>query len=307
MHQASAISRWHANLMLLSVALIWGAAFVAQSQAMSHVEPMQFTGMRFLIGALVVLPLALWEWRGKQARGEHHSLLDGGHVLGLGLLLALGAVLQQMGIGGTTVTNAGFLTALYVPLVPMLAWALMGKRPHWLIIPMALGCVLGTWMLSGAGDVAVHPGDYWVLASVVPWALHVLWVGDVARRMSAPFCVAAGQFLACGLFSMVWSLASETGSWSWADLAPAAGALAFTGVLSVGIGFTLQVVAQRHTHATDAALLLSSETLFAALCGYWFMADQLSPIGWAGGALIFACMVAVQLLPARSGNPTTSG
>lgn len=291
------MARWQANALLLGVAMIWGAAFVAQSKAMAHMGPMGFTGVRFLIGAAVVAPLAWREWRNLRRHGLRHDRGDLAQVSGLGLLLCLGAALQQVGIIGTTVTNAGFLTALYVPLVPLLAWWLMGRAPHPLAWWCSAGCLLGTYLMSGAGQVQVSTGDLWVLASVLPWALHVLWVGEVARRMAAPFMVACGQFLACGVFSLAWAVVAEPLSVS--ALTAAGAALLFTGVLSVGIGFTAQVVAQRHANAADAAVILSSETLFAGLFGYVLMGDRLSLAGWVGAGLIFACIIAVQLLPSR--------
>lgn len=293
-----ALKRWQANGLLLVVAAIWGSAFVAQSLAMAHMGPMAFTGARFLIGAAVVAPLAWLEWRHLRRRGVRQGRRNLAQVIGLGLLLYLGAALQQLGIMGTTVTHAGILTMLYVPLVPLLAWLFGGRAPHPLIWLVSAGCVLGTYLLSGAGGLLeMGRGDLWVLASVVPWALHVLCVGAVAHRLAAPFIVACGQFLACGLLSLAWAVASEPMSWS--AFSAAGPALAFTGVLSVGIGFTAQVVAQRHAVPADAAILLSSETLFAALCGWALMGDRLDRTGWAGAAMIVACIVAVQLLPLR--------
>jgi len=289
------LSRFQADGLLLFVALIWGSAFVAQNWGMASVGPMAFTGVRFLIGALVVLPLA---WREQRALRQHHSALsraDWLRIAGLGGLLCAGAALQQIGILSTTVTNAGFLTAVYVPLVPLCGWALLGERPHALVWPCALACLLGTWLLSGGGAVAFNQGDAWVLASVLPWTLHVLLVGRVAERLAAPFAVACGQFVACGLAALAIGLATEPTT--WAGLGQAWGAIAYTGVVSVGVGFTLQVVGQRQAPAADAAIVLSSETVFAALFGAWLMGDRLSAHGLAGCALIFACILAVQLVP----------
>ncbi|HQY07992.1 MAG TPA: DMT family transporter [Burkholderiaceae bacterium] len=289
------MTRVQANLLLLVVALIWGSAFVAQSTAMAHVGPMTFTGLRFLIGAAVVLPWALREWRFLGARQLRPGRGDALQIAGLGGLLWLGAVMQQIGIIGTTVTNAGFLTALYVPLVPLLAWWWLGRRPHASVWPASVGCLVGTWMLSGAGQVQLQTGDLWVIASALPWAVHVLYVGRVADRMAAPFLLACGQFLVCGLVSLAWAVASE--SVSAAALGAAARDIAYTGIVSVGIGFTAQVIGQRNTAAADAAIILSSETVFAALFGYALMGDRLNALGWSGCALILACILLVQLLP----------
>lgn len=119
------MSRAQANLLLTLIALIWGSAFVAQNRAMADIGPMLFTGVRFLVGALVVLPLAVLEWRRLGRERRPLVRLDGLHIASLGLLMMLGAVMQQIGIQTTSVTNAGFLTAIYVPLVPVLGWLLL--------------------------------------------------------------------------------------------------------------------------------------------------------------------------------------
>jgi len=289
------MSRLQANLLLTLVALIWGSAFVFQARGMAHMGPMTFTGIRFLLGALVVLPLLVWE---AQPLRSTRRTLGGGDALaiaGLGVLLALGAALQQMGIVSTSVTHAGFLTALYVPLVPVLGWLLLRHRAHWSAWPAALACVVGAYLLSGAQDVSINPGDWLILLSTLPWALHVLLIGRVADRLAAPFLVAGGQFAVCGVLALAWGLALEPQS--WAGLQAAALPIAYTGVLSVGVAFTGQVVAQRYAHASDAAILLSSETVFAAAFGYLLMGDRLNAAGLAGCALILASMLGVQLLP----------
>lgn len=294
------MTRAQANLLLLLVALIWGSAFVAQSQGMANVGPMLFTGVRFLIGAAVVAPLAWMEWRRLAQQKQRPTPRDGKKIVGLGVLMLLGAAMQQIGIMSTTVTNAGFLTALYVPLVPVLGWLLFRHLPHWSVWPGALACLVGAFMLSGAHSLNIGPGDLWVIGSALPWAFHVLMVGRVADRMAAPFLVASGQFLVCGLLALAWALVFEP--FSWAGLQAAAWPIAYTGVVSVGIAFTAQVVAQRYAHAADAAVILSAETLFAALFGYALMGDRLNSFGLLGCGLILASLLAVQLLPLLRGR-----
>jgi drug/metabolite transporter (DMT)-like permease len=289
------LSRVQADGLLLVVAVIWGSAFVAQSWGMEQIGPLAFTGVRFLIGALVVLPLALVERRQLPRQRMRMRAADHGRIALLGVLLCLGAVVQQVGIKYTTVTNAGFLTAVYVPLVPLVSWALHGDRPHGLVWLCALGCVVGTWMLSGAGPVTFNVGDAWVLAAALPWALHVTLVGRFAEQLSAPFAVACGQFLVCGVLALAAALAVEP--FSFDQVRAAAGAIAYAGIVSVGIGYTGQVVAQRWTRPADAAILMSAETLFAALFGAWLMGDRLGSIALSGCALILASIVVVQLLP----------
>jgi drug/metabolite transporter (DMT)-like permease len=290
------VTRSHANLLLLAIALIWGSAFVAQNQAMSAIGPWLFTGVRFLIGTLTVAPLMWLEWRGLQAKQQTTpTARDALQIAGLGALLALGAGWQQIGIVSTTVTNAGFLTALYVPLVPVLGVLVHRHLPHFTVWLGALACLVGAYLLSGAQTLSIGTGDLWVMASALPWAVHVLVVGRVADRLNAPFLVAGGQFFICGLAGLVCAAAFEPVS--LASIQAAALPIAYAGILSVGVGYTAQVVAQRHAHAADAAIILSSETLFAALFGYWLLGDRLSLYGLTGCALIFVSMVGIQLLP----------
>ena len=262
---------------------------------MDDLEPLTFTGIRFLLGALIVSPLAWCDWRRLALGDARPGRQNVRGIIGLGLLLTFGAVFQQVGIKTTTVTNAGFLTALYVPLVPLLSWLIVRHRPHWSIWPPALGCLAGTWMLSGAGSLAIGTGDAWVIAGSLFWALHVIFVGRVGDRLAAPFLIACGQFLVCAVACLLCAALSET--ITVAGIRDAAIPIAYTGVLSVGIAYTGQVVAQRYAAAADAAIILSAETLFAAFFGFILMGDRLSPVGIAGCVLIFVCIVAVQMAP----------
>lgn len=287
------MTRWQADAVLLLVAALWGLAFVPQSWGMANLPPMAFTGLRFALGAAVVAPLA-WRERHLPAPATTGGPPRAVLLVGLGVLIFLGAALQQIGLVTTSVTNASFLTALYVPAVPLLAWALLRQRPHGVAWLAALGCVAGTWLLTGAGPVRMVAGDWWVIASSLPWALHVVLVGWAAGRLGAPYTVAFTQFVVCSALSLVATAGFEP-AWTWGDVQAAAGAIAYTGLVSVGVGYTAQVVAQRHTRPADAALVLSSETVFAALFGAWLAGDRLSGQGWAGCALILACIVMAQL------------
>ena len=299
------MSRTQANFLLLAVALVWGSAFVAQAQGMAGVGPFTFTGIRFLLGFCIVAPLAWRDLRVISRRSLRLGWRDVLGVLALGMLLALGAVFQQIGIMTTTVTNAGFLTALYVPLVPLISWLILRVQPHWSVWPTSIGCLLGTWMLSGAGSVSLGVGDAWVIASSLFWALHVLFVGRVAERIGGPFLVACGQFLVCGMACLLWAGATET--ISLAGVRAAALPILYTGVLSVGFAYTGQVVGQRYAAAADAAIILSAETLFAALFGFLLMGDRLNAMGIAGCALIFACIIAVQMMPMMASRRSPVG
>ncbi len=289
------MTRFRANALLLLTALIWGSAFVGQSLGMANVGPLSFTALRFALGAAVVAPLAWLEWRQLQTAGRSPGGVEATWIVALGSLLCCGVLMQQIGMVSTTVTNAGFLTALYVPLVPILSWLVQRESPHWVVWPAAAGCLVGTWLLTGASMQTLSTGDLWIVFSALPWAVHVLLVGQVANRLRGAFLLSCGQFAVCAIFSAGLALGNE--ALTVEGLVAASGAIAYTGVLSVGVAFTLQVVGQRHAHPADAAIILSSETLFAALFGAWWMGDRLTTHGLAGCALILACIVAVQLLP----------
>lgn len=290
------MTRLRANSLLLITAVIWGSACVAQQVVLEHLGPLLFTGVRFLLGAIVIAPLAYREY---QTLRSQASQLDRNDITGgltLGTLLFLGCILQQIGIGTTTITNAGFLTALYVPLVPCLAWIFQRQRPHITTWPSVAACLCGIWLLSGGHLDKLGTGDYWVIASAFFWALHVLYVGHLAASKGTPVLVAATQFTVCGGLALIGSLMTES-TVPLSSMVSALPAILYGGVLSVGVGYTLQVVAQRHTGTADAAILLSAETLFAGLAGAFILNERLLPLQLAGCSLIFASILAVQLIP----------
>ena len=293
------LTRTRSNLLLLLVALIWGSAFVAQAIASRSLGTFMFTGLRFALGAAVVAPFAWREWRTLRARDRQPRPRDLAHIAGLGTLLFLGSAMQQVGLLTTSVTNAGFLTALYIPLVPLLAWLVQRQLPHWTTWAAAVGCVAGSWLLatggSPAGLAAFKAGDWWVIASSLPWAAHVLLVGRAANRLHGAMLVACGQFIVCSAWALAIGLATEPVSAQGvvAALLP----IAYAGILSVGLGFTMQVVAQRHSRPSDSAIVLSSETVIAAAFGALFMGERIGAGGLAGCALILVAVMMVQLQP----------
>lgn len=289
------MTRLQANVVLLVTAIVWGSTFTVQQLAMAHLGPIIYTGARFLLGALIVLPLAIAQRRRLMRAGWHLSPAERGGLILIGICLFLGALLQQIGITYTTVSNAGFLTALYVPLTPIIAVLALRQFPHWSVWPAAAGCTIGAYVLSGGELAAMRTGDLWVIAGAFFWAIHVLLVGALARRTGAPFVVACVQFFVCAALGLGWGVASEPVS--LAALIDAAPYIAYGGVMSVGIGFTLQVVGQQHTPAPDAAIILSSETVFAALTGMIFLGERLNAVELGGCALILAGVLAVELLP----------
>lgn len=288
------MTRFQANLILLIAALAWGVAFVPQSLAAPYIGAFGFTGVRFLLGALVISPMVWREWRGLAAKPSQKDWLQ---IALMGSLLFAGASLQQIGMLYTTATNAGFLTGLYVPMVPFLAYILYKRRSHWLVWLAAAGCFVGTWMLTGAGKISLNVGDLWVLGAVIPFALHVLWIGGIADKLNAPLLVAWGQFIVCGVLGLLFAVPLET--FDWGNLPHLIMPMAYMSLVSVGIGYTFQVIGQRFARPAEAAIILSSEAVFAALAGAVFLHERLPLIGYAGCILIFIGIVVVQIVPAK--------
>ena len=300
------MARWQANAIILFAALIWGSAFVAQQTGVKEIPPLFFTGIRFLMGALAVLPFMLWEQKCKPVlltRGQW------GWIAATGGCLYLAAHIQQLGIGLTSVTNAGFLTALYVPLVPLIGWLIWRERPHWSVWTGCLLCLAGAYMMSGlmmgGGPRDVSFGDVLVTVSAVFWALHVVMVGAVSRATAAPFTLAFGQFSICAILGIAGGVLLDPENLTWRGIWAGGGELLFAGFLSVGVAFTLQAVAQAHTRAHDAALIMSLEAVFAALAGMLFLAERPEAVVLGGAALILAAVLMVQLIPtAKTADPS---
>ena len=282
-----------ADILMLITAAIWGAAFVAQRLGMDAIGPFLYTGLRFALGALVLLPLLYL-----LPRGEHHEPMNRGLLLGgvlMGLALSLGINLQQVGLQFTSVTNSGFITGLYVIIVPLLG-LLLGHRTGmgtWIGALLAVG---GMFLLSVGDNFQVARGDWLQLAGAVVWGVHVLLVGFFASRHD-PVRLAILQFITCAVISLALALVLED---IRLDAIVSAGpAILYGGVIAVAIGYTLQVVAQKHAIASHAAIILSLEAVFAAIAGALMLSESLHARGYLGCALMFVGMLVAQLWPQR--------
>ncbi|PRD45248.1 EamA family transporter [Phyllobacterium phragmitis] len=284
--------RTRANLVLLLAGTIWGLGFVAQSTAMASIGPLIFIGMRFALAALTVLPFAI-----REAQQAPKALKSSDHFafLFIGFLLFAGITAQQFGMLTTSVTNAGFLTGLYVVMVPFVGVMLFRNWPHPIIWPCALAALAGIWLLSGGTLDALAPGDWMVILGALFWALQVLFITRYANRTGRPLTLCLVQFTFCAVMGLSLGLAQE--GIDWTAVQTAAPEILFTGIFSSGVAFTLQAIGQRYTTAPQAAIFLSSEALFAALFGAILLGERLPPTGFAGCALIFAAMLAVELIP----------
>lgn len=288
---------------MLTAALIWGSAFVAQRLSLDAIGPFLFTGLRFLLGAGVVSVFLLAR-RGASERGAADSgnaaapalfngaLLRSGTVLGL--VLAVAISLQQIGLGYTKIANAGFISSLYVVIVPMLGVLLRHRTGIGTWLGAALAAV-GLYFLSINEHFSVMYGDWYQLGCALVISIQVMLVGHYAPRHD-PLALSIVQFVACGVVCLAIGLACEP--LRAADIARAAPTILYGGALSVGVGYTLQVVAQRDAAPAHAAVIFSMEGVFAALAGWAALGETLTSRALAGCALMLAGLLACQLLPA---------
>lgn len=280
---------------LLLAAVIWGFAFVAQRVGMEYVGPFGFNGVRFALGGLALLPLLFRNgWRNSETSsrdGGAYSFPRLGGGLLAGLVLFCGASFQQVALVYTTAGNAGFITGLYVVLVPIIGMAL-GHRTHagtWFGAALA---AVGLYLLSVVEPWTISPGDLLVLIGAFFWAGHVHLIGWLSPRQD-PLKIAFLQYAACAGLSLIVAAAIEHNTLS--RYLAAAIPILYGGVLSVGVAYTLQVVAQKHARPAHAAIILSLEAVFAAIGGWIILGETLTARAITGCALMFCGMLLSQL------------
>lgn len=283
-----------ADLTLLLVAAIWGFAFVAQRLGMDHLGPFGFNGCRFLLGAVSLLPLLL-VFRPKAGATDPKAMFRGS--ITAGILLFLGASLQQAGLLWTSAGNAGFITGLYIIIVPLMGLLLghITRLNTWL---GGLLAVVGLYFLTvdtnAGASFSINSGDLLVLGSAFFWAAHVVVIGRLASQLDN-LRLAIIQFMICALLSFIVALIFEQDSLSLSNIVLAWQPIAYAGLLSVGVAYTLQVVAQRNAPASHAAIIMSLEAVFAALGGWWLLDEGFSNRALTGCALMLAGMILSQL------------
>ena len=289
------MTRWRADAALLTTALLWGSAFVAQKAAEGVVPPLTFVAVRFAISALALAPLAWFESRRAVEPIDAPTLRFG--VI-IALTLFAGSVLQQIGLATTTASNGGFLTACYVVLTPIAVWLLTGQTPRPVVAFACALSIAGAWLLAHGGG-PMQPfslGDGLFLISDFPWAFGIAMTPMFLMRAHRPFTLAFLQYGVCAVLAGVVAPMFETASLN--DLLAGWIPLAYAGLVSGGVAFTLQIVAQRYAPASEAALLLSMESVFAALAGAVLLGERLTYVAMLGCTLILGGVLVVEFAPA---------
>jgi drug/metabolite transporter (DMT)-like permease len=281
------------DLILLLASIIWGFAFVAQRIGMEFVGPFTFNGVRFTLGTLVLIPFL---FTGKKFKPKDTSFVTSKRtiligVVCTGILLFGGVSLQQVGLETTTAGKAGFITGLYVVFVPI-AGIFLGHKTNSFTWLGVLFSALGLYLLSIKSGLQIEHGDILVLACAFVFTFHVLLIGWLSPRMNS-FHLAIGQFAICAFLNLLVAFSIE--SINVERIMEAAFPIVYGGIFSVGIAYTLQVIAQKDAPPAHASIILSMEAVFAAIGGWVILHESFSQRSLAGCCLMLAGMLIVQV------------
>ena len=285
------------SLLLVLAAMIWGAAFVAQSEGTKYVEACTFVCTRYVLSAAILIPLGLIAGRkgGKMPlrRAEFKHVLTGGAVCGV--FLALASLSQQVGIETTTAGKAGFITALYVVGVPLLG-LFFGRRPGLRIWFCALLGVIGLYLISVKEGLSIGKGDALMILCAIIFSFQIMSVDRFSKGTDNLLLLAGLQFLTTAVVSGIGMLLFETPR--WADISAAALPILYAGVMSGAVGYTLQILGQKYTDPAIASLIMSLEAVFSALTGLIVLHERMTGREIIGSAVLFSAVILAQL-PAK--------
>ena len=288
------MTRLQADGLLLLTAAIWGLAFVAQKSGMVGLGPLGFIGIRSALSALVVLPLFMAEQR-NSATKPPVTRRDGLLMCATAVMFFGGVWCQQAGMVTARVTNAGFLTALYVVCTPVIGLILFRHRQSFIVWPACLVAIAGVYLLNGGSLAQFAPGDWLILLCALFFGIQINLVGSLVQRLQRPVTLCLMQSLLCTVIGL--GLGGVTEGISWHAVTTNLVPLLYAGVISGGVGFTLQAFAQQHTPSADAAIIMSAEALFAAVGGAFLLHEHLGVVSWIGCGMIFTAILAVELYP----------
>lgn len=296
--------------MLVLTAFIWGTAFVAQSVGMDFLEPFTFNGMRSLIGGVALLPCIFFLKRfqpknGNDAgggegnpAGSKKDLILGGVACGFFLFAA--SSFQQIGIVYTTAGKAGFITSCYIIIVPVLG-IFLHKKIGWKVWLAVVMAVAGLYFLCITDSFAISKGDFYIFLCAILFSLHILVIDYFAPKVDG-VKMACIQFFVCGIISLIPMYALETPKLS--NLLAGWMPLLYAGVLSCGVGYTLQIIAQKNMNPAIASLILSLESCFSVLAGWLILGEQMTARETVGCVLMFVAIILAQLPEKKKSTKT---
>jgi len=288
------MSNTQANLLMLLATIIWGTAFVSQTTGMGAIGPFTFSFARFFFATLTVLPLAFYfEYSNFKIIFSNKKLI----ILSIttGFVLFLGMGLQQYALQISQISNVAFLTALYVPIVGVISRFIFKTRLHWVIWIAVLLCLYGSYLLSSNQSIEIQKSDSLIFIAAICFALHIILIDVFIKKINSPFTFGCTQYFIVFIISLIIALIYEQPtleniSIEWFEIL-------YTGILSAGIGYTLQIIAQHKASPTPAAIILSMEAVFAALAGWILINQTLDTNKILGCIAIFIGVIIVQIVP----------
>lgn len=289
---------WRHVLILVVASVIWGFSYVSRSVGMTHMGPFAFNSIRMLMASIVLLPYVFYRRRRRDYERSDgipayktKTLLRAGLICGVALFL--GVNLQQVALLHAEIGKVSFITTLYIIAVPILGIAFRKRTPPSIWIALALA-VIGFYFLSVTQGSGVAKGDLIALSSVLFFAIHILAI-DRYSHLVDPFSLSSLQFFVVGLLTGLLAIFFETTT--WAGVTASVRPLLFSGVISIGIGFTMQVIGQKGVPPAFAALIMSQEATFSVLFGWIFLREVLNPRQMLGCAFMLLGIMAAEVLP----------
>ncbi len=275
---------------------IWGTTFIAQDTGMDEIGPFTFNSVRFFVGFLAIVPLALI-FEAKKLKKEFRFDTKTFVILSflIGLSLFLGSALQQVALIYTDVANAAFFTIFYVPMVPIIIFIFKKDFLHWSVWPSVILCLIGGYLLTNFQDATVRLGDTLVVLGALFWSAHIIFTGMIVKKYNLPLTIGAIQTLLVALFSFIIGLFSE--EFIIDNILNEIDSILYAGILSGGFAFVLQIYAQRNITPAPAAIIFSLEGVFATIAA-WFLLNQILGINnLLGCFFILSGVLLSQLVP----------
>ena len=288
------MSQSRANILMLIASLIWGTAFVSQATGMGSIGPFTFSFARFFFATITVLPLALYfEFNNFSKIFSHSKLLTLSITTGFFLFLGMG--LQQYALQVSQISNVAFITTLYVPIVGIISRFIFKSQLHWIIWIAILLCVYGSYLLSSNQSIEIQRSDSLIFISAFCFAFHIILIDVFMKQFNSPFSYGSIQYFIVFLLSVIIAFIYEDPtikniSFEWFEIL-------YTGILSAGLGYTLQIIAQHKASPAPAAIILSMEGVFATIAGWLLINQTLDMNKLLGCIAIFLGVIIVQLLP----------